>query len=466
MTVAAPADVARPPGQDLFGHPRGLSVLFATEMWERFSYYGMASLLSLYLVKYLLLEGHVEHILGYTAVKAAMESVFGRLDTQPFAAQLIGLYTGLAYFTPVLGGYIADRYVGQRITAVVGALLMACGHFLMAFESMLFFALGFLILGMGAFKPNVSTQVGSLYAPGDERRTRAYSIYYLGINIGAFLAPLVCGELSEAYSPHYGFTAAGIGMLVATAIYVHGMRWLPPDELHRERADPTLAAAAHAPLKPKEKNAIAGLLGIFALTTFFWATWDQQSITIPLWAADFTDRSLAIGTWTRDIPASWFLALNPLMIFILTPLIMKAWAFLEHYERAPSDVGKIAFAFFCVAAANLVLVAGAALNSGAAEKASPLWTVGYFFIGTIGELHLAPVGLALISRLSPARMLSLMMGLWLAATFPGDTLGGWLGGYWSSMSKPHFFVMLAIVAAAAGVAVFAMKPMLRRALDE
>src|SRR5258708_6688806 len=159
MTVAAPANVARAPGRDLFGHPRGLTVLFATEMWERFSYYGMASLLSLYLVKVLLLEGHVEHVIGYTAVKSAMELVFGRLGTQPFAAQLIGLYTGLAYFTPVLGGYIADRYVGQRVTAVVGALLMAVGHFLMAFESMLFFALGFLILGMGAFKPNVSTQV-------------------------------------------------------------------------------------------------------------------------------------------------------------------------------------------------------------------------------------------------------------------------------------------------------------------
>ena len=331
---------------------------------------------------------------------------------------------------------------------------------------MLFFALGLLILGMGAFKPNVSTQVGSLYAPEDERRLRAYSIYYLGINIGAFLAPLICGTLGEVYSPHYGFAAAGIAMLVATAIYVHGMRWLPPDELHRERADPTLAAAAHAPLKPQEKHAIAGLIGIFALTTFFWATWDQQNITIPLWAADFTNRSVTFGAWTREIPAPWFLALNPLMIFILTPLVIKTWALLARFDREPSDVAKIAFAFFCIAAANLILVAAALANPGAADKASPLWLVGYFLIGTVGELHLAPVGLAMISRLTPTRMLSLMMGLWLAATFPGDTLGGWLGGLWSSMTKPHFFMLLAAIAAAAGIAVYVLTPLLRRAFQE
>ena len=160
---------------------------------------------------------------------------------------------------------------------------------------------------MGAFKPNVSTQVGSLYAPEDRRRTRAYSLYYLGINIGAFLAPLVCGTLGETYSPHYGFTAAGIGMLVATAIYLHGMRWLPPDELHRERADRATRGGRARAAEAQQKRAIAGLIGVFALTTFFWATWDQQNITIPLWAADFTDRPSTFGSWTREIPrpGSW-----------------------------------------------------------------------------------------------------------------------------------------------------------------
>src|SRR6476469_4972712 len=212
---------ARP--AELFGHPKGLTVLFATEMWERFSYFGMASLLVLYMVKYLLLPGQVEAVVGYRAVKAALESLFGPLDVQPLASQIFGFYSGLAYFTPILGGYIADRFIGQRNTAIIGAFLMATGHVLMAFEALLFVALSFLILGIGAFKPNVSTQVGSLYAPEDQRRLRAYSIYYVGINIGAFLAPLVCGTLGDEVGWHYGFAAAGIGMLVASAIYLFRM---------------------------------------------------------------------------------------------------------------------------------------------------------------------------------------------------------------------------------------------------
>src|SRR5437660_8675221 len=243
----------------LFGHPKGLTVLFATEMWERFSYFGMASLLVLYMVKYLLLPGHVDAVLGHRAVKAALESVFGPLSAQPLASQIFGFYTGFAYLTPILGGYIADRFIGQRNTAVVGALLMATGHFLMAFEALLFVALTFLILGIGAFKPNVSTQVGSLYAPDDARRLRAYSIYYVGIKIGAFLAPLVCGTLGAEAGWHYGFAAAGIGMVIATAIYVLGLRALPPDEPPRARR----AKSPAAPLTLGDRRAIIGLLLVF-----------------------------------------------------------------------------------------------------------------------------------------------------------------------------------------------------------
>src|SRR3954465_13428956 len=227
---------------ELFGHPKGLTVLFATEMWERFSYFGMSALLVLYLVKHLLVPGQSEHVIGYGAVKATLESLFGPLGPQPLASQIVGFYTGLAYLMPVLGGYLADRVLGQRTTAVIGALLMAAGHFLMAFDAMLFVALGLLILGIGAFKPNVSTQVGSLYPAGDARRVRAYSIYYVGINIGAFLAPLVCGTLGTEAGWHYGFMAAGVGMLIATAIYLFGLRHLPADELPRARAARPTAA--------------------------------------------------------------------------------------------------------------------------------------------------------------------------------------------------------------------------------
>jgi POT family proton-dependent oligopeptide transporter len=450
---------ARP--HDLFGHPKGLTVLFATEMWERFSYFGMASLLVLYLVKYLLLPGQTEHVFGYAAVKSTLESLFGPLGPQPLASQIVGLYTGFAYLTPILGGYLADRVLGQRATAVLGALLMAAGHFLMAFEQMLFVALALLILGIGAFKPNVSTQVGSLYAAGDARRVRAYSIYYVGINIGAFLAPLVCGTLGTEAGWHYGFGAAGVGMLIATAIYLAGMRHLPPDELHRAKAAPT----AVAPLDTRERRAIVGLLAIFALVTLFWATYDQQSNTLLLWTEDFTERRIDLGVWRGEIPTTWFLALNPLMIFLFTPILVRLWAAQARLGTEMSTVNKLAFGFLCVALGNLVMVA-AAWNLGPAAKASPLWLLGYFIVVTIGELHLAPVGLALVSRLAPARVLSLMMGLWFAATFPGDVLGGWLGGFWSSMERAHFFMMIGAIAAAGGAAVFALGPALRAVFDE
>ena len=445
----------------LFGHPKGLSVLFATEMWERFSYFGMASLLVLYMVKYLLLPGPVDAVLGYRAVKAALESVFGPLEPQPLASQIFGFYTGLAYLTPILGGYLADRVLGQRNTAIIGALLMAAGHFLMMFEALLFIALGFLILGIGAFKPNVSTQVGSLYGPGDPRRLRAYSIYYIGINIGAFLAPLVCGTLGAEAGWHYGFGAAGIGMLIGTAIYMFGLRHLPPDELHRARAAHSVAA----PFKAGEWRAIIGLLCVFALVTFFWATYDQQGNTLLLWTEYYTERRVDFGFLKGEIPTTWFLALNPLMIFIFTPILIKLWAWQARLGTEMSTIAKLAFGFLCVALGNLVMVA-AAWDLAPSAKASPLWLVGYFTIVTVGELHLAPVGLALVSRLAPARVLSLMMGLWFAATFPGDVLGGWLGGFWSSMDKANFFLMIGAIAAGGGAAVFALNPALRSVFDE
>ncbi|TMJ01045.1 MAG: peptide MFS transporter [Alphaproteobacteria bacterium] len=446
---------------DLFGHPKGLTVLSATEMWERFSYYGMASLLVLYLVKYLLLPGQVEAVIGYRAVKAVLEGMFGPLAPQPLASQIFGFYAGFAYLLPIFGGYLADRFFGQRRMAIAGALLMAAGHFLMAAEAFLFVALGLLVLGMGAFKPNVSTQVGSLYAPDDRRRVRAYSIYYVGINIGAFAAPLVAGTLGGEVGWHYGFAAAGVGMLISLAIYLAGLRHLPPDERRTPRALP----AAAPPLEGHERLAISGLLAVFLLTAFFWATYEQQSNTLMLWADDFTDRRADLGVWTGHIPTTWFLALNPLMIFVLTPPLLKLWAWQARSGTEMSTIGKLALAFFFVGLANLVMAA-AALTLGSGDKASPLWLVAYFVIVTIGELHLGPVGLALVSRIAPARVLSLMMGLWLAASFPGEILGGWLGGFWSSMDKAHFFLMIAAIAAGAGAAVLALNPALRSVFDE
>src|ERR1700720_2453387 len=235
---------------DFLGHPRGLGFLFATEMWERFSYYGMRALLVLYMVKYVLQPDIAGQVIGLAALKRGLEALLGPLDIQPFASNIYGLYTGLVYLTPVLGGIIADRVLGHRRTVIIGALLMALGHFMMAFEPLLLFALVFLILGNGAFKPNMSTQVGELYPPGDPRRDRAYSIFYVGINLGAFLAPLVCGTLGLKVGWHYGFAPPGVGMLMGLAIYLAGSSHLPPDPLFAEKAKP---ATAHKPLDHDER---------------------------------------------------------------------------------------------------------------------------------------------------------------------------------------------------------------------
>ena len=449
---AAPATIA---GGDFLGHPRGLAVLFATECWERFSYFGNAALVVLYMVKYLLDPGRVEAVLGFAAVKATLEFMFGRLEPQPLASQLFGFYTGLAYFTPILGGLIADRLLGQRRTVIIGGVLMAIGHFMMAFETLFLVALLMLIFGVGAFKPNISSQVGALYAPGDDRRDRAYSIFYLGINIGAFLAPLICGTLAVHYGWHAGFGAAGIGMLVGLGIYLAGGRTLPVDMPAWKRP----VGRERQPLDPRERRAVLALLGVCAPVALFWAAYDQQGNTVLLWAEDFTDRSIEIFSWRGEIPSPWFLALNPLMIFVFTPLIVRLWARQGQRGTEPFPVSKMAFGCLCVALANLVLAAAAWTAIG---KASALWLVGYFVLATIGELHLAPVGLALISKLAPARMLSMMMGVWFATTLPGDVLAGFLGGFWSSMAKPKFFLLIALIAALASVIIWAASRAIQR----
>ena len=444
----------------MFGHPRGLAFLFATEMWERFSYYGMRALLVLYMVKYLFEPGRVDAVIGYSALKRVLEFGFGPLDVQPFASHVYGLYTGLVYFTPLLGGLLADRVLGQRRTVIIGAALMALGHFMMAFEPLLFFALATLIIGNGAFKPNISTQVGSLYPPGDPRRDRAYSIFYVGINIGAFFAPLICGTLGEEVGWHYGFGAAGVGMLHRSRdLSLRARPTLPPDAIATAAgadARPAHAARSGAP------SARSLLLCVPVI--LFWATYEQQGNTIALWADAHTDRSIGLFGWTAEIPVTWFQAFNPFMIFAFTPFIVGLWARQSRRGREPSTLTKMALGCFGVTAANLIL-AVAAMRAGA-DKASWLWLFAYFVVITIGELYLSPIGLSLVSKISPARTVSLMMGVWLATSFFGNLLAGVLGSYWSAMDKPAFFLMIAGIAALAGVVIALFRRPLRGVLEE
>ena len=447
--------------KDLFGHPRALTFLFATEMWERFSYYGMKALLVLYMVKYLLLPGRAENVIGLATFKSALEWIFGPLGVQPFASHIYGFYTGLVYLTPVFGGIIADRLLGQHRTILLGAALMAIGHFMMAFEPLFLFALTVLILGNGAFKPNMSAQVGGLYAPGDQRRDRAYSIFYVGINLGAFLAPLVCGTLGEVVGWHYGFAAAGVGMTVGLIVYLLAAPMLPADE--RERV--VTSGKDRKPIGRSEWRSILALLVLFLPTSLFWATYEQQGNTIPLWADDYTDRHINLLVWHGEIPVTWFQAFNPFMIFAFTPFVLMLWARQAARGTEPSTVTKMAIGCFGVALSNLIML-GAVWQSDGGPQASWMWLFAYFVVITVGELYLSPIGLSLVSKVAPGRVVSTMMGVWFLTSFVGNLIGGWLGSFWTLMDKSAFFLMIAGIAALAGLVVLAFNRPLKSALGE
>jgi POT family proton-dependent oligopeptide transporter len=438
----------------LLGHPRGLAVLFGTEMWERLSYYGMRALFVGYLVKYLLLPGHVEHVLFYPQMRSFYAALAGPQTAQSLASLIYGTYTGLIYATPLLGGWLADNVLGQRRTALIGMVLMAFGHFMMAAEALLFPALLLLVVGGGLFKGNTSSQVGLLYETGDPRRDSGYAIFYIGINLGAFIAPFVCGTLGEEVGWHYGFAAAGVGILLGIAIYLIGWRRLPPDT---RRA----AKDAPQPLTRKEWQSVGALLLLVIPLTLYWACNEQSGNTIALWAIDNTDRAINLFGWHTEIPFTWFQSFNPFVIFAGTPLILALWQ--RQGVRQPSSPMKMVIGCLLMIAANL-LMAVAALQGG---KASWLWLAAYFVILTVGEIYLYPVALSLFSKVAPTRIASLMMGVvYLPNFLGGGFLQGWLGTFWDKMDKAAFFAMIAAIAAVAGLIIWAFDRPLRPYLEE
>ncbi|MFY9629739.1 MAG: peptide MFS transporter [Methylocystis sp.] len=443
---------------ELFGHPKGLTFLFATEMWERFSYYGMRALLVLYMVKYLFKAERAHTVVGLDALKRGLETLSGPLEAQPLASQIYGLYTGLVYLTPILGGLLADRWLGRRRTVALGAALMVAGHFMMASESLFLFALLLLILGNGAFKPNIVTQVSGLYAPDDARRDRAYSIFYVGINIGAFFSPLVSGTLGETLGWHYGFASAGVGMAIGLVIYILGLPTLPADPKARERE----------PLNPTAKSdlrhAMLGLLLLFLPSALFFAAYEQQGNTIALWAESFTDRSVNLLIWRGEIPVTWFQAFNPLMVFLFTPPLVAWWARRARTGREPPTIAKLALGCIGVALGYLVMALAAWENGDV--KSSWLWLAVYFAVITLAELYFAPIALSLVARMAPAQSRSAVMGLWLATSFTGNLLAGWLGGLWTGLTHEGFFLLVAAVAGLAGGIIVASGGLLRSLLPE
>ena len=425
-------------------------------MWERFSYYGMRSLLVLYMVDHLLIRPDVgQQVLGFTAIKGFIESLpwvrqLGPLAPQPLSSQIYGLYTAFVYLTPFFGGMLADRVLGQRRTVVLGAILMAIGHFLMASERWFFLALLFLILGNGAFKPNISTQVGLLYPQGDPRRDGAFTIFYMGINLGAFFSPLVCGTLGQTVGWHWGFGAAGVGMVVGLIIYLIGQKHLATDQLPQRRRD-RLASSAPEKFTKEEGLRILALVVICTLNIVFWGVYEQQGNTLQL----FADRNTNWDLFGLHIPSTWYQAFNPAMIFILAPLLTVFWGWQARRRQEPSSVVKMGLGCLMVGLGFIVMIL-AVRGMSAETRISVLWLTGATLVFTIGELYLSPIGLSFVTKIAPARMVSMLMGVWFLANFFGNYLNGYLGTFYETMPRQQYFLLLTVLGAGAGLAMLAL----------
>jgi POT family proton-dependent oligopeptide transporter len=472
----------------LFGHPIGLSYLFTTEMWERFSYYGMRALLILTLANYLLLQPTADSVIGYQSLKHFFEIVYNGgdpLGPYPLASLVYGNYTSFVYLTPLIGGVIADRWLGQRNSVIVGAAIMAIGEFTLMSPHLFFLGLLFLIIGNGFFKPNISTQVGTLYKPGDSRIDRAFSIFYVGINVGAFFSPLICGSLGEAYGYHWGYFAAGVGMVIGLVSYLFALKTLPSDRITRlsgrtgfekwlkldswktllkpdrwkqrfalemppaDRAQLKTAKKTKTPLTKQEWKAVIALFLLFIPGCLFWAAYEQQGNTISLFAQDFTDRRLIPGLINWQIPVTWFQAFNPGMIVAFTPLVVGLWAWQAKRNTEPSVLTKMALGNLMMGASYLIMIAAVYFTGHG--QVSWLWLFFFFAVITMGELYFSPIGLALTARVAPPQIVSMMMGVWLMTSFVGNNLQGFIGSYFTRMDKMAFFLLCAAIGAFAGV---------------
>jgi POT family proton-dependent oligopeptide transporter len=416
--VLAVSEAPRP--TPVLGHPPGLYILAVTEVWERFSYYGMRALLVYYMTKHLLLP------------QAASSTIYGA-------------YTATVWITPFLGGIVADRWLGQHRAVLLGGSMMALGHFMMAVEALFYPALALIACGTGFFKPNISTQVGDLYAAQDRRRDHAYSIFYVGLNFGAFVAPLGCGTVGELYGWHYGFALAGVGMLAGLGIYVYGGRWLPPDRLRMPRPAPDAAQDSDGTAR------IVALVAISLCASLFWAAFEQQGNAIALWADGYTDRILHLGAWSFTIPATWFQSLNGMYIVVLTPLILAYWR--RQGAREPRTLDKMVIGA-AIGGVAFLLLAFAALRQETHGAVSWLWLVGYFALLTTGELYLSPTCLSLFNKVSPGRVASTMLGVWYGSLFLGSYLAGYSGTYWESTRKPVYFGAIALLSLGSAAALY------------
>ncbi len=444
---AAPPTVASDAGW--FGHPRGLSTLFFTEMWERFSYYGMKAFLIFYMTASLTAGG-----LGF--------------DLKP-ATLIFGVYTSSVWAASIAGGLIADWLLGQYKSVLVGGILIALGHFSLAFHALPFFfvGLGLIVAGTGLLKPNVSAIVGSLYEAADARRDAGFTIFYMGIQVGAVIGPLIAGWLAQRVDWHAGFACAGVGMTLGLIQYVLG----------RDRLRPAMAriapkagalrtdAAVGSPTSSSgflgftevEWKRIAAMAVFFVFASIFWGAFEQAGSTLNL----FADRYTRLSVLGFAFPASWFQSVPPTFAMMLAPAF--AWLWVRLGSREPSSPTKFALGLVSVGLSFLLLVPAATTAQNAAGvRVSPLWLVGVYFLQELGEVSLYPVGLSLTTKLAPARIVGFLMGVWLLSISAGDLIAGWIAGLFKSYPLPQLFGAVAVTAIGAAVLLALLIKPLRR----
>lgn len=404
--------------EEFLGHPKGLYVCFLTELWERFSFYGMRAILVLYMVAKI---DEVNPGLGWT---------------KGFALSIYGWYTMAVYVTGLPGGWIADRFLGQKKTVMLGGLLLCIGHSILAIDSITAFIVGLVLitLGVGGLKSNISTMVGGLYPAGDIRRDSAFTIFYMGINLGALISSVVVGYVGETIGWHYGFGLAGIGMLIGQAVFFFGRKHLegvgdfvPP----QRQANGT---HAHAPLTKIEKDRVVVLLLAFLIQIVFWAAFEQAGGLMNLYTSEKVDRML-LGF---EIPASIFQAANPLFILLFGTLVANYWLNRRKQRKQASSIYKMAIGTM-IMGTGFLLMDGAAMQAASSGKAAAGWIIGAYLLHTIGELCASPVVMSFTTKLAPAKYASLMMGAYFAVTGLGNKLAGMAGELSESVGEMAIF---------------------------
>ncbi len=423
--------------------PAGLYLISFTAIWERFSYYGMRAILILYLVNRITADN-------------AKANLGGMGFSDGLAGKIYGIFTGLCYLLPLIGGFVADRYIGKRRSVLVGGILIMFGHFTLASSQALapfIIGLTLLAIGNGFFKPNASSMIGDLYAPGDKRRDSAFTIFYMLFNGGAFLAPIICGFFGENYGYRYGFLAAGFGMLLGLIAYLLGaQRYLGDIGKVPGRKAQDQAALEKKPLTKEEVDRISVILVLLFFVTFFWAGFEQAGSTLNLYTERFINR-VFLG-W--EIPTSWFQSVNPVFILLLGPFFSAMWIRLANKGKNPSTPIKMGLGMIALGLGFFFMV-GAVLQRGAnadpTVKASLLWLLATYFFHTIGELLLSPIGLSMVTKLAPIRMASLFMGVWFLSSFVANLLAGLTVEFVEKLGPLTVFMIIAVFVGALGFVV-------------